>query len=114
MSPFLYPITNFTKPSLGKPRALFIKRWGILLETHPNSNDQKTILSIIIWGINIRYYGPKQKVISGNLSSATNNPDILMTDLKNQIAADCLIKISYIGNHCISSPLGLAPKSNRE
>lgn len=70
------------------------------------------ILSIIIRGAKIRYCGPKQKIISGNLPSATNDPDTFTADLENQIAADRLTEVSEVGDYFISSPLGLAPKSN--
>lgn len=79
---------------------------------HPDRIYRETILSIIIRGAKIGYCGPKQKIISGNLPSATNDPDTLTADLENQIAADRLTEVSEVGDHFISSPLGLAPKSN--
>ena len=36
----------------------------------------------------------------------------MTADLENQVAADRLTKVSDIGDYFISSPLGLAPKSN--
>lgn len=66
----------------------------------------------MIHGAKIEYCGPKQKIISGNLPLATNDPDILTADLENQIAADRLTEVSDIGDYFISSLQGLAPKSN--
>lgn len=73
---------------------------------------QETILNIIICRTKIGYCRLEQKIISRNLSSAINNPDILTTDLENQIAVDQLIEVSDLENHFISFLLGLALKSN--
>lgn len=69
-------------------------------------------LSIIIHGAKIGYCGPGLGIIGGNLPSATNDMDAVTTGLGNRIAAGRLTELSYVGNHFISSPLGLAPKSN--
>lgn len=53
-----------------------------------------------------------KKIISANLSSATDDPDTLITDLENQIAADHLTEVIEVGDHFICSRLGLVPKSN--
>lgn len=82
------------------------------MKNHPDKTYRETILSIIIYRAKIRYYGPKQKIISSNLLSATNDPDILTIDLENQIAADQLTKVNDTRDHFISSLLGFAPKSN--
>ena len=82
------------------------------MATHPDRIYQETILSIILRGAKLGYCGPKQRIISGNLPSATNDPDTLTADLKNQIAEDRLTEVNEIGDHFICSPLGLAPKSN--
>lgn len=79
------------------------------MDKHPDGTYQETILSIIIRGARIRYCGPKQKIISGNLPSATNDPNTLTADLVNQIAADQLTEVSDTEDYSISSPLGLAP-----
>ena len=49
-----------------------------------------------------------------NLLSATNDLDTLTADLKNQVAADQLTKLSDIRDSFISFPLSQAPKSNSE
>ena len=60
----------------------------------------------------MKHYGPKQKTINSNLLLTTNDPDTVTTNLKNQIVADQLTKMSDIGNYFISSFLGLIAKSN--
>ena len=109
---FPYPVTNPTDPPLYKPGPLLVEGWKFCLKKYPDIIYQETILSIIIRGAKIGYCGPKQKIISSNLPSATNDTNTLTADLENQILADQLTKVSDIGNRFISSPLGLAPKSN--
>lgn len=87
-------------------------RVEILVAKHPDGIYQEIILSIITRGAKLGYCGPKQRIISGNLLSATNDPDTLMADLENQIVADQRTELSDMGDQFISSPLGLAPKSN--
>lgn len=89
-----------------------MKGWKTWLEKHPDGICQEMVLSIIIRGAKIGYCGPKQKIISGNLPSATNDPNTLTADLENQIAVHRLTEVSKIRDHFISSPLDLAPKSN--
>ena len=70
------------------------------------------IVNIILHGAKLGYCRPKQKIISANLSSATDDPTTLNADLENQIVADRLTKIANIGDQFIYSPLGLVTKSN--
>ena len=61
----------------------------------------------------------KQKIISANLPSATDDPDTLTADtltadLENQIAADQLTEITDVEDHFICSPLGLVPQVQRQ
>lgn len=86
--------------------------WKFWLPKHPDSIYRETILSTIIRGAKIGYGGQKQRIISGNLPSATNGPNTFTADLENQLAADWLTVVSDMGDHFISSALGLAPKSN--
>ena len=58
------------------------------------------------------YYRPRQRIISSNLPSATNDPNTLTADLENQIVQDRLTEVSELEDHFICSPLRLAPKSN--
>lgn len=60
----------------------------------------------------MRYYRPKQRIISGNLPFVTNDSDIYTTDLENQILVDQLIEISDIRDHFIAFSFGPTPKSN--
>lgn len=70
------------------------------------------IISIILYRARIEYCEPKLKIINANISSATNNPDTLIIDLKIQIAVNRLTEITDVENHFICSPLSLVPKSN--
>ena len=112
MESFPYSVTNSTDSSLCKLEPLSVKGWKTWLEKHPDKIYRETILSIIIRRARIGYCGLKQKIITGNLPSATNDPNTLTADLENQIATDRLTEVGNIGDHFISSPLGLAPKSN--
>lgn len=47
---------------------------------------QKTIFNIILRRAKLKYCGLKQKIISGKLLFAINDPDTLTADLRNQIA----------------------------
>ena len=60
------------------------------------------------------YYRLRQKIIGSNLPSATNDPNILKVDLKNQIIQGRLTEVSELEDHFICSSLGLAPKSNKK
>ena len=70
------------------------------------------ILDIIEFGAKIGYQGPAQQILSENLSSATDAPDIISQDLDNQIKHDRVTKIDILPPQFISSPLGLVPKPN--
>ena len=109
---FLYPVTDPTGPPLCKPGPVSLEGWRFWLATHPDRIYQETILSIILRGAKLGYYGPKQKIISGNLPPATNDPGTLTADLKNQIAEGRFTEVSQIRDHFICSNLGLAPKPN--
>lgn len=109
---FSYSVTNLTNTSLYKPGLLSIKGQKTWLKNYLDKTYQEKILSIIICGAKIGYCGPKQKIISDNLPLATNDPDTLTADLKNQIAADQLTKVSDMEDYFIFFLLGLAPKSN--
>ena len=105
-------MTDPADPILTKPGPLRVEGWKFWLAQHPDHIYRETIVSIILHGARIGYCGPKQKIISANLPSATDDPDTLTADLENQIAADRLTEITDVGDHFICSPLGLVPKSN--
>ena len=68
-------------------RTIIYGRVEILVGGASGSYLPRTILSIILRGAKLGYCRPKQKIITGSLSSATNDPDTLTADLENQIAA---------------------------
>ena len=64
---------------------LFLNRWGHWSATHLNQIYRKTILSIILHRAKLGYCGSRQRNISSNLLSTTNDPHTLIADLENQI-----------------------------
>ena len=78
---FPYPITGPTDPLLYKPGPLLLEGRRFLLGTHPDRIYQEIILKIILHTAKLGYCGPKQKILSGNLQSATNDRDTLTADL---------------------------------
>lgn len=81
---------------------------------YPNYIYQRIIISIILYKAKIEYYRFKQKIINTNLPSATNDLDILMTDLKKKIVVNQLTKITNVKNYSICFLLGLVPKFNKK
>lgn len=79
---------------------------------HPDKQYTATILDIIKFGAKIGYVGPKQRILSQNLPTAQNAPDVLTMDLETQLAYDRVTRLDTILEWFISSPLGLVPKSN--
>ena len=111
---FPYSIPNPTDSPLCKLEPLSVKGYKSSLEKHLDKIYGETILSIIICRARIGYYRLKQKIITGNLPSATNDPNTLTKDLENEITTDQLTKVGTIGDYFISSPLGLAPTKWRK
>lgn len=70
------------------------------------------IQDIIEFGAKIGYYGPLQKILSKNLLSAIDIPDINSQDLDNQIQYNRITKVDIFPIQFISSPLELVPKPN--
>lgn len=64
------------------------------MKNYQDNNYQKKIFRIIIYKAKIEYCRLKQKIISFNLLLATNNPNILIINLENQILVNKLIKVS--------------------
>lgn len=57
--------------------------------------------------------GPLQRILSDKLSSATDTPDIIISqDLENQSRHNRVSLVDILPAHFISSPLGLVPKLN--
>lgn len=70
----------------------------------------QTILDIIRFGVRIGYTGPKQRILSCNLPTANNAPEILTQDLEKQITYNRVTRLTTNPAAFISSPLGLEPK----
>lgn len=83
--------------------------WRKRLDTHPDRYYVNMILDIIEYG---GYQSPLQQILSKNLSSATDAPDIISQDLENQIKHDRVSQVDILPAHFISSPLGLVPEPN--
>lgn len=58
------------------------------------------------------YTGPPQFIISDNLPSAQQAPEVPTEDLRSQQAKERLLQVKNPSMPFICSPLGLAPKSN--
>ena len=82
------------------------------MEKHPDSVYRRTILNIIRCGARIGYTGPKQRIISPNLSSAKDAPEVLSKYLDEQIQHHRVVPVREPPPHFMSSPLGLVPKPN--
>ena len=82
------------------------------MRNHPDKQYKATILDIIKFGVKIGYNGPKQRILSPNLPTAKDAPEVLTMDLETQLAYNCVTRLDAIPEWFISSPLGLVPKSN--
>lgn len=91
---------------------LKLKGWKKHLSAHPDTLYTQTILDIILYGAKIGYIGPDQLILSQNLSSANNAPDIIAKDLERQVLMDRVTKLTFLPFKFICSPLGLVPKSH--
>ena len=108
---FPFPLVDYTRP-LANLGPLLAEGWKDALIDHPDRLYVSVILDIIKFGTKIGYTGPKQRILSDNLPTANNAPEILTEDLKMQIECDRVTCIDVLPEFFISSPLGLAPKSN--
>ena len=86
--------------------------WKNWLQKHPDHLYREVALDIIRYGARLGYAGPKQKILSDNLSSANDAPTVLSEDLQHQIRQGRVTKLDVLPEHFISSPLGLEPKPN--
>ena len=82
------------------------------MANHPDRTYTQTIIDIITYGAKVGYTGPHQLIISDNLASANEAPEVLTNDLEEQIASNRLEKVNNIPSCFICSPLGLVPKAN--
>jgi hypothetical protein len=94
-----------------------IDNWRALLTTHPNCPFVSAILGIIRFGARIGYTGTRSSppTIYRNLSTASDAPLLLQSDLEKQLSANRLqiynseadLPLGYV-----ASPLGLVDKSD--
>lgn len=91
---------------------MILQGWKDALQNHPDRGYQKTIAGIISHGARIGYRGPDQRILSDNLASAKSDPETLTQDLAEQVRHGRIEKVEQPPTRFISSPLGLAPKSN--
>lgn len=82
------------------------------MQNHPDKQYKMIIGDIIKFGAKIGYTGPKQRILSDNLLTASDAPDILDEDLQAQISADRVTRLDIMPEYLMSSPLGIVPKSN--
>lgn len=92
---------------------LKLEGWKKHFSGHPDKIFKQAIFDIIQYGAKIGYTSPDQLILSQNLPTATEAPDIITKDLENQILKDRVTKLDSIPSFpFISSPLGLTPKPN--
>ena len=86
--------------------------WRAKLADHPDQLYVKTLADIIIFGAKVGYCGPEQFILSENLTSANEAPEVLLKDLEEQRHCNRLTPIEPLPAKFISSPLGLVPKAD--
>ena len=64
------------------------------------------------FGAKIGYQGPRQRILSANLPTANEAPEVLLQDLHEQQRLNRLTRVNIIPQSFISSPLGLVPKGD--
>jgi hypothetical protein len=94
-----------------------IDNWRALLTTHPNRPFVSAILGIIRFGARIGYAGTRSSppIIYRNLSTASDAPLLLQSDLEKQLSANRLQIYNSeadLPQGYIASPLGLVDKSD--
>lgn len=94
------------------PGPLKPEGWAKLLANHPDRLYVRTILDIIRFGVRIGYTGLKQRILSCNLPTANNAPEILIQDLEKQITHNRVTRLTTNPAAFISSTFGLEPKPN--
>jgi hypothetical protein len=106
----------YTDPPLSVhlPSPLHIAGWSALLSQHPDRLFVDTLLHIIQYGARIGYCGPRQSIISSNLTSATADPSTLSLDIARERSHQRIMQVPAPApaTHFICSPLGLVPKGS--
>ena len=88
---------------------LILAGWKKHLETYPDNVYKQAIFDIIRYGAKLGYTGPEQFILSPNLLSAKEAPDILTKDVEEQRDKGRLTRVDILPSKFISSPLGLVP-----
>jgi hypothetical protein len=114
----------YTNPPLPVylPSPLHIPGWTALLSQHPDRLFVDTLLHIIQYGARIGYCGPRQSIISPNLTSATADPSTLSLDIARELSHHRIMQVPAPNTTApdttapdtpfICSPLGLVPKGS--
>jgi hypothetical protein len=104
-----FRVFDDSKPPLSaSPSPFHPKAWAARLQQYP-SQLGNTLSSILTYGACIGYEGPKQHVLSKNLSSASLDPATIQNQLDADLADGRITQVQPTTNF-ISSPLGLVPK----
>jgi Reverse transcriptase (RNA-dependent DNA polymerase) len=113
----LFPLFDPNEERLtASPSPFNIPAWRHLLTDYPG-NLPDWLVGILTSGCHLGDEGPPQFIVSDNLPSATLAPDIITTKLVADLSLQRVAQYNPwpTGQHpppFISSPLGLAPKSN--
>jgi hypothetical protein len=109
----------YTDPPLPvhSPSPLHVSGWATLLSQHPDRLFVDTLLHIIQYGARIGYCGPRQSIISPNLTSATAAPSTLSNDIARELSHRRIMQVPAPDTTApdapfICSPLGLVPKGS--
>jgi hypothetical protein len=101
------------------PSPLLTPGWVALLSQHPDRLFVDTLLHIIKYGARIGYCGPRQSIVSSNLTSATADPSTLSLDIARELSHHRIMQVPAPDSTApdtvtafICSPLGLVPKGS--
>jgi hypothetical protein len=75
------------------PSPLHIAGWSELLSQHHDRLFVDTLLHIIQYGARIGYCGPRQSIISSNLTSATADPSTLSLDIARELSHHRILRV---------------------
>lgn len=98
-------------PIANNPSPLQAAAWEKLLDKYPGPLP-RTLTDIIQFGALVGYSGPDRYIVSKNLKSAQDAPDIITQKIEDDLALGRIMETTSRGVRFISSPLGLVPKHN--
>jgi len=108
----LFEVVDTTQlPIANNPSPLQAAAWGQLLDKYPGPLPQ-TLTGIIQFGALVGHAGPDRYIVSKNLKSARDAPDIITQKIRDDLALGRMMETTSRGERFISSPLGLVPKHN--